>query len=669
MTSENREVRLAVDLGGEQVEFVSLTAQEALSSPFEIELVVTSTLGELDLAPHIGERVGVTVYQDDEKVRYLNGYLTEAVFLRETADGFYYNLSLRPFLYFMDTASGFAIYQEKTVLDIIKDVFARIGFTDVEYLAAESYEPYEYCVQYSESDFNFISRLMEQEGLYYFFRHYEDRHEMVICDRHTQHQETPVGGLAFNPTAEVSQSYRASSQWGSKLYLRKWTERVASTGHERVSLRDFDFKKPSKAVEGRASDDAQHELDSYEHYEYPGHFIEDGRGQRLSKARLEEYRAMRRTYAAETTAKGLCTGTTVTVFQHPHDRFNRDYLVVSTTLALQSHSYRSGTGARDEDRLHFVAIPADTQFRAPAVTPKPRVVGLESAIVSGPEGETIYTDEYGRVKVRFHWDRSDTTGERSTCWIRVSQTGGLGNIILPRIGHEVLVDFLHGDPDKPVVTGRVFNKEHMPIYDLPANKTRALWRTLTYGEANQNPAETWKLDTDEGHKGTPLANEIRFEDKAGDEEIFVHAQKYMNTRVRYDCSMHIGHDEEYKVGHDRYRWVQNDEKVEIEGNREYTLTENEKNTIKEGNRTTDIKRGNDELTLDIGNLTIKCEKGKILIEAMQEIKLQVGPTTSLTLTPAGAKLTSTKIDVDGKAMTQVSGGGMLIEKGGLVKIN
>lgn len=665
MTSEYRETRLAVDLGGEQVEFVSLVAREGLSDPFEFELVITSPLGELDLAPHIGERVGVTVFEDDEEVRYFNGYLTEAVYLRETSDGFYYNLSLRPFLYFMDTASGFAIYQEKTVIDILKDVFGRVGFTDVEYLAAESYEAYEYCVQYAESDYNFISRLMEQEGLYYFFRHFEDRHEMVICDRANQHEESPSGELAFNPTAEVSQSYRVGSDWGSKYYLKKWTERVVSSGHERVQLRDFDFKKPAKPVDGVATDSAEHEHDSYEHYDYPGLFVDKGRGQRLSTARLEEYRALRRTYAADATAKGLCVGTTCNVSHHPTDRFNRDYLVISTVHTLQSQSYRSGTGVRDEDAVHFVAIPADTQFRAPMDTPKPRVVGLESAIVTGPEGETIYTDEYGRVKVRFHWDRSDEPGERTTCWIRVSQTGGLGNIILPRVGHEVLVDFLHGDPDKPLVTGRVFNAEHMPVYDLPANKTRAVWRTLTYGDQGSYP-ETEKLDTEAN--GPPLANELRFEDKGGKEEVFLHAERDMNIRVRFDTSTHVGHDEELKVGHDRYRYVKNDEEVEIDGNREFTLEKNEKNTYSKGNRTTTLKKGNEKLTLNQGDIKIKASMGKIKIEAMQEIELKVG-STKLTLTQTGATLTSTMIKVDGKAMTDVTAGGILTEKGALVKIN
>ncbi len=662
MSENYRETRLAIDLGGEQVEFVALTAREGLSQPFEIDLQITAPLGELDLAPHIGEPVGITVFEDDSEVRYFNGVLVEAVYLRETSDGFYYNLTLRSFLYFLDSRIGFAIYQEQTALDILKQVFASSGVTNYEFRTSETYEPFEYCVQYGESDFNFISRIMEQEGLYYFFEHKEDKHTLVICDRASNHVESSTGGLAFNPTAEVSQSYRVSGEWGEKHYLKRWTERVASTAHERVSLRDFDFKKPAKAVEGEATDEQQHPRDGEELYAYPGAFVDAGRGRRLSKARLEQLRAQRRTYAAQATAKGLSVGTTISVSNHPNDRFNAEYLIISTVHSLQSQSYRSGTGARDEDQIHFVAIPAGTQFRAPMVTQKPRVVGLESAIVTGPKGETIYTDEYGRIKVRFHWDRAGTPDEKSTCWIRVSQTGGLGNNVLPRVGHEVLVDFLHGDPDRPVVTGRVFNAQHMPIYPLPANKTIALWRTLTYGKQGDYP-ETEKLDT-----GAPKANELRFEDMGGKEEVFLHAERNMNIRVRFDSSRHVGHDEDHKVGHDRQRYVKNDEKVTIDGNRTYTLKKNEKNTISQGNRTTSIDKGNDQLTIGSGNMSIKVSKGKIEIEAMQSIELKVGQT-SLKLTPTQATLSSTMIKIDGKAMTDVAAGGILTEKAGLIKIN
>lgn len=662
MADNFRETRLAIDLGGEQIEFVSLTARESLSQPFEIELQITSPLGELDLAPHIGEAVGITVFEDNDEVRYFNGFLVEGIYLRETSDGFYYNLSLRSFLHFMNSRIGFAIFQEKTALDILKEVFASAGITDYEFRTSETYEPFEYCVQYGESDFNFMSRIMEQEGLYYFFEHGEDKHTLVVCDKASNHRESKVPGLAFNPTAEVSQSYRVSSEWGEKHYLKRWTEKVASSGHERVTLRDFDFKRPTKPIEGEATDERAHPKDEVELYAYPGTFIDPGRGRRISKVRLEQLRSFRRTYAADATAKGLCAGATIKVSNHPNKRFNAEYMIVSTVHSLQSQSYRSGTGSREEDAVHFVAIPADTQYRPALGTPKPRVVGLESAIVTGPKGETIYTDEFGRIKVRFHWDRTGTPDEKSTCWIRVSQTGGLGNNILPRVGHEVLVDFLHGDPDRPVVTGRVFNKEHMPIYPLPANKTIALWRSLTYGKQGSYP-ETEKLDT-----GEPKANELRFEDKGGKEEVFLHAERDMNVRVRFDTSTHVGHDEQLKVGHNRQRYVKKDEKVTIDGNRTYQLKLNEKNTITDGNRTTTIAKGNDKLTIDMGNMNIKVSKGKIEIEAMQSIELKVGGT-SLKLTPTNATLTSTMIKIDGKAMTDVQAGGILTEKAGLIKIN
>lgn len=662
MTSEFRETKLTTGLGGEQVDFVSMTARETLSKPFEVELQITAHLGELDLAPHLGESIAVELSEGDEVVRHFNGILTEGVYLREEGDGFYYNLSLRPFTHFLDSQRGFAIFQDMTVIDIIKKVFSRAGVQHYELKHTGSYENFEYCVQYGESDFQFLSRLMEQEGLYYFFEHSEDKHVMVICDNASSHKDSDVGKMAFNPTGGTAQSYRTSSDLGGHHFLEKFTERVASSGHEKVSLRDYNFKKPTEAVEGKASDKSIHPNDKQELYEYPGQFIDKGRANRLSEVRLEELRARRQTYAGQTTAKGVCAGTVLEIENHPTKRLNGKYMVISTYHTLRAQSYHSGTASAEQDQINFVAIPEKTQFRAERVTKKPRVIGVESAVVTGPSGETIYTDEYGRIKVRFHWDRSGSADEKSTCWIRVSQTGGLGNVILPRVGHEVLVDFLHGDPDQPVVVGRVFNAEHMPVYDLPANKTRAVWRTLTYGDQTPYP-QAKKLDT-----GEPKANEIRFEDKGGKEEIFVHAERDMNVRIRYDTSKHIGHNEVLDVGWDRQRSVGNDEKVEIAGNRDYKLEKNETNEINMGNRKTTLKMGNDDLLVKMGNITTKASLGKIKIEAMQEIELKVG-MTSIKLTPTDATLKSLMVNVKGDAMTEVSAGGILTEKGALIKIN
>lgn len=657
-----RETRLTIDLGGEQVDFSTLAARESLSDPFAIELEVTAPLGELDLAPHLGEQVCVTVLEDETPVRYFHGYLTEGVYLREDPDGFRYNLSLRSFLYFMDHRKGFAIFQDKTVIDVIKEILGRTPYADFELRSSESYEKFEYCVQYNESDFNFISRLMEQEGLYYFFEHSQSSHKMVICDKANSHKKNEHGDLAYNPTATSSQSYKVGSAWGDKHVVSTWTERVSTGAQDRVALRDFDFTRPQSPIAGTASGQSGHPKDDLEDYSYPGHFIDEGRANRLSQVRLEELRAMRQNFSATVTAKGMTCGTTINLAQHPNARYNRDYLVVATYHVLRAERYRSGGGEGFDDDIQIALIPSDTQYRAPRRAIKPLVVGLESAIVTGPKGETIFTDEYGRIKVRFHWDRDGAPDEKSTCWMRVSQTGGLGNIILPRVGHEVLVDFLNGDPDRPVVTGRVFNAQHMPVYDLPANKTRAVWRTLTYGTQGDYP-ESEKLDT-----GEPKANELRFEDQGGKEEVFLHAERDMNTRVRFDFSHHVGHDEERKVGRHRQRYVKKDEKVTIDGNRTYTLKKNEKNTITEGSRTTDIDSGNDSLTIKQGNLTIKVDSGKVLIEAMRSIELKCG-STSLRLTPTQASLSSTMVKVDGKATTEVSAGGILTEKGGLIKIN
>lgn len=662
MTSEFREAKLTAGLGGEQVEFITLTATENLSEPFRIEVQIAATLGEIDLAPHLGENLAVALFEDTDEVRHFNGTLVEAHHLHEDGDGFFYSLVLAPFTHFMDNRRNYSIFQEKSVIDIIKEVFQTAGISDYELRVSETYEPFEYCVQYGESDFNFLSRLMEQEGLYYFFEHSEQKHLMVICDKASTHKPGTVETLAFNAAATTGQSYKAGDSLGGHHILESWVERVSSTGHERVSLRDYDFKKPAKAVDGKATDSSDHPLDKNEHYEYPGQFIDQGRAKRLSKVRLEEFRALRQTYLGKTSAKGVCAGATIKVKHHPTDRLNGEYLIVSTQHALQTAAYNASAGEADSDYISFVAIPAKTQYRAERRTEKPRVIGVESAIVTGPAGETIFTDEYGRIKVRFHWDRTNSPDEKSTCWIRVSQTGGLGNLILPRVGHEVLVDFLHGDPDQPVITGRVFNQEHMPVYDLPANKTRALWRTLTYGDQKAY-TDAQDLDT-----GEPKANEIRFEDKGGEEEIFVHAERDMNVRIRYDMTRHVGHNEEIKVFYDSDRFVKNDEKEKIDGNREYELKKNEKNTITEGSRTTNIKKGDDTLKVDMGNISIKAGMGKIKIEAMQEIELKVG-NSSVKLTPTNVDAKALMANFKGDAMTEVSAGGILTEKGALIKIN
>lgn len=652
----SRQTALKIDLGGEQILLERIEAAEGFSTPFDITLDVISPLGEIDLLPHLGNPATVTLSQDDELQRYFHGYVVEGEYSRETSEGFHYQLKLRPWTYFLSNNSEYRIFQEMTALAIIQEVLGKSSMTHADYSGVgRPGSKREYCVQYGESDFAFVSRLMEEEGIYYFFKHKEDRHVLHLSDRPSAHEHGHPKKLSYNPhTLTVFNTDSAArTQSNRQFYLQSWMERVTTAGQKTHTTRDFDFKKPETPVE--ASVEASHKVEDkvplpQEVYRYPGGYIESSVGKELGEAALFSLNAQRSTYRGQSQSSGLSCGTKVEVSDHPNGRMNSSYLITRTFHSITAERYRSGGGTGEESyNVLFEAVPADTYWRAPQVTPRPIVHGLETAIISGPDGEEIFTDEYGRVKVRFPWDRSDTPGSRSTCWMRVSQTGGLGNIILPRVGHEVLVDFLNGDPDRPVVVGRVFNASHMPIYALPEHKTRALWRTKRYG-ATGSYGQAKSLDT-----GAPGANELRFEDKGGQEEIFLHAERDMNTRIRHIESHHVGLKQEIDIGRDRIEVVGNDESVTIKHDR-MTKVENDDK-------------------LDVTS-NIKVWAGsKIDIEAVAGITLTCGSST-IKIEPASIKIDSPMINITAKAMleakspmTTVKGDATLILKGGITMIN
>lgn len=659
--NSSRETSLSINLGGEQVLLERVEANETLARPFEVRVDIISELGELDLLPHLGKGASVSVSRDGELERHFHGILAEALYLKESTEGLHYRLFLRPWTHFLAHNRDFAIYQDLDALEIIKRVFNEAGASDVDYTRlGRSRSVRTYCVQYGESDFAFVSRLMEEEGIYYFYRHQADRHVMVLCDSPSSHAVGEPASLVYNPlTVSVFNVGSAQRSGDSRnLYVQSWIERVATGAEAKATYRDFNFERPERAVEAVAESGGTHPNDGQEVYRYPGGHADEGTGRALSRIALDALRAERRSYVGQSQASALSCGAKVSIAEHPAGRLNATYLITRTFHSITSESYRTGP-VEEEEPFNVVidAIPADVTWQAPQTTPKPIVHGLETAIVTGPDGEEIFTDEYGRVKVRFHWDRGDTPGEKSTCWIRVSQTGGLGNIILPRVGHEVLVDFLSGDPNRPIVVGRVFNKSHMPIYPLPDNKTVALWRTKRYGQTgNYGPARD--LDT-----GKPGANELRFEDKGGSEEVFLHAERDMNTRVRHKESHHVGRDQQIMVGHDRAEEVGNNEKLKVGANQTEEVGKNRKVRIGQ----------NDELQIG-GKLKVKAGT-TIEIEAGTSITLKVGSTT-VKLDSTSIKLDSMMIKATGKAtvdvkspMTTVKGDGMLTLKGGLTLIN
>ena len=674
--ADNRQSDMSIDLGDEHVDLIRIEAVESLSTQFTILVDVASPL-EIDLQPHLGKPCTLKVFEDNELLRHFHGLVVSAEDQGDPGVGHRYRLTLKPWTYFLSQNRTMAIFQSLSANDIIKKILQKNGISAFRSeVRTNGKTSRVYCVQYRESDFAFISRLMEEEGIYYYFEHSPSGHTMVMCDAPAAHKDGKPPVLTFNPHARAvfaANSEKRSSK--GKAFLQSWTERVATQGEAKVKLHDFSHVSPDTPLKGDKQAERMHPLDDREVFDYPGLVNVEtlGRGEQeaLAKQRsqniLEGFRAQRRMFSGSSQALGLSTGTKFAVKEHPTGRMNASYLVVSTYHSIVAERYRSGTAdTASEINVRFEAMPAATPYRPPHATPRPVVLGLETAIVTGPAGEKIYTEEYGRVKVRFHWDREGNSPENSTCWIRVSQTGGLGNIVLPRVGHEVLVDFLGGDPDRPVVVGRVFNKSHMPIYPLPDNKTVALWRTLTYGPSGTYP-ETTGLDT-----GSPGVNELRLEDKGGKEEIFLHAERDMKTRIRFDESHHIGHDQDVMIGRSRNEKVVKDETIEIGKSRTEKVGTDEKLTVGLSQKlkvgtTRDTKIGTGD-TIDVGTA--------YKLTANTAIEIVVGGSSikmdpmSITIKAPMIKIEADMmVGVKGGVMAKLEGGAMTIVKGAITMIN
>lgn len=662
----NRLTEMSIDLGDEQIVIERIESMEALSNHFTVLVDVISPL-EIDLHPHLGKPCSLTLFEDGELLRHFHGLVVSGEYAQESSAGHHYRLTLKPWSFFLAQNRKMAIFQDQSAVDIIKKVFAASGVSDFELRLSQQYDTRLYCVQYQESDFAFVARLMEEEGIYFFFRHDAGEHVMVICDSPGAHQPGTPAQLEYNPNSVsvfAADSVMRASR--GKHYLQSWSERVSTGAEAHVVLRDYDFMSPERPLAAEHAAEGHHAWDDREVYHYPGRYAHDrlGRGQQeefgraRSKALLEGMRAQRRVFTGTSQAAAVSVGALVSVGNHPVGRMNSAYLVTSTYHNIASETYRSGrTGGDTVFNVRFEAIPADTPYRPAQATPRPVVQGLESAVVTGPRGEEIYTDEYGRVKVQFHWDRDGQHDEKTSCWLRVSQTGGLGNLILPRVGHEVLIDFLMGDPDRPVVVGRVFNQANMPIYKLPENKTRALWRTKRYGQTGSYP-DTRALDS-----GAPGVNELRFEDKGGKEEVFLHAERDMNTRVRFDETHHVGHDQGVMVGHNRSEEVGKDEQIRIGQDRSEQVGRRE--TIKVGSeRATKIG------TSDTSNVGTDYK-----LTAGKSVEIKVGPS-KIRMDATGITISAPTIKIEGRTtvdvksvLTTVTASGVLTLKGSLTTIN
>jgi type VI secretion system secreted protein VgrG len=469
----NRPVRIRTPLGEDALLVRSLTGSERLGRPFQYNLVLLSEDHELDYKKIIGQNVTVFVDKGDKEPRYFNGYISrfaQTKYERKLAE---YDAVVVPWLWFLTRSSDCRIFQNKTIPEILKQVFQDHGFSDMIDRLHGTYRKWDYCVQYRESAFDFVSRLMEEEGIYYFFKHETDRHSIVLCDSPASHKQ--FGGyedLLYRPSSGSVQE---------TLWSWVVAHEVQPGGY---ATTNFDFTKPRRTSLANSALDRSHGQSQFEQFDYLGEQSPFNEGERYSKLRLEERQAEHETYSGEGDARGVCTGVRFTLKGHPRKEFEKEYLTTGADYAIRSDPLEPSAEKGDEFdyQAKLTAMPLEEQFRAPRVTPKPIVYGPQTAIVVGPEGEKIYTDQYGRVKVHFHWDRHGLADENASCWIRVSQGWAgkpkgqnWGDMAIPHIGDEVIVECLEGDPDRPIITGRVYNQSNMAPMGLPTNKHKRVW--------------------------------------------------------------------------------------------------------------------------------------------------------------------------------------------------
>ncbi|WP_233958486.1 type VI secretion system Vgr family protein [Pectobacterium versatile] len=571
---------------------VDFQLSEALNQPFALSLNLASPLPGIDFGAVLDQPCELLVWYEGELQRRVSGIISA---FAQGDTGFRrtrYQAEVRPALWRLGLRTNARIFQAQKPEAIIGALLEEAGITDYAFALRNEHAVREYCVQYRESDLAFITRLAAEEGMYFFYEFEEGKHRLVFAD--------DAGALAKGPELFFNLATQGLSE-GAYVRRFRYAEAVRTA---EVALKDYSFKTPAYGLlHNKMSGELEHQRESYQHFDYPGRFKQDPSGKAFTGYRLDALRAGAMTGSGESNAAELMPGSSFTLTEHPNLALNIAWqLVAITHSGQQPQALEEESGGEPTTYSNsFEVVKASTTWRAD-LPYKPMVDGPQIATVVGPAGEEIYCDQYGRVKLQFPWDRYGASDDQSSCWVRVSQGwagGQYGLIAIPRIGHEVIVSFLEGDPDQPIVTGRTFHATNPSPYPLPANKTRTSIRTST-------------------HKGAGF-NELRFEDQAGQEEVFIHAQKDMNTVVLNNRSTGVGVDHAENVGRDQVSVIgrhqilnvvenqgteiQGAQKVIIGAGREIEVTMNDKLTVT-GNITITSTGGNIELTTGAGSLTI-----------------------------------------------------------------
>jgi type VI secretion system secreted protein VgrG len=608
---------LTTPLGKDVLILQEFEGTESLSQLFRFRLDMVSE--RQSIAPNLllGKAVTWSVAGPEDDKRHFSGIVREFVAAETWGRGFrVYHAEIVPWFWLSSRTADCKIFQNKSVKDILQAVLGDNDQADFDVSGIKGSHPArEYCVQYRETDFNFVSRLMEEEGIFYFFRHAEGSHKMIVADDSSAFYTCEEDQVEYGTNIEVLSRI---SEWMPRREFRPgvWTQR------------DYDFETPTKNLQ--TSKNTLIDVPStkaYEIFDYPGGYTEKEPGDNLTKLRMEEEESPYGEVDAQSNCRHFSPGAKFALSKHDISSELGNYIISTTRHRAADYSRFVGEEIPSYYANSFSCLPGSATFRAPRLSPKPVVYGPQTALVVGPPGEEIFCDKYGRVKVQFHWDRYGTKDDKSSCFIRVAQwLAGpqWGAIFTPRIGMEVIVEFLEGDPDRPIIVGTVYNGDNMPPYKLPDNKTQSGFKSRSSLRG-----------------GAPNFNELRFEDKKGDEDIVFHAEKDYHRSVEHDDDLQVGNNQTITIKKDRTETVQ---------------------------------QGNESVTIQTGNRSIEVSLGSSSLEAMQSITLRVG-MSSIVIDPASITLSAMNINIAGQlavningVMTTVTGSAVLTLAGGVLVI-
>lgn len=700
---ENRVITMEGSYSSSPVNLKNARIVEGFSTLTETTVEFVSSNDMIDMQDFLGAEIHLNIEDQDQEHRTFTGHCIgiEHVGLYQGLQ--HYVLDVRPWLWFLTRERNNRIFQELSVVEIFDEIMGQHGFSgDVKKSLNETYKPRVYCVQYDETDFEFLSRLMEEEGIYYFFENDGKKLKMVLADSISAHNPTPK-------FSSIDFHFKEGQYRKETDHIFDWAERAGITTGK-VTLKDYDFTKPKAPMKDvKAIPKGKHSYKNKEHYMYPGHSRIEGTGEGYSRVRMESLAVQHEISRGAGNVRNLGVGQVFKLKDHPRDVVNADYLVVRCV-----HEFQIETDYEDEEtkkplfesklpvdedntdsyRNVFDVIPKSVPFRAPQDTHWPEIPGLQTAVVTGPSGEEIYTDEYGRIKVQFFWDRLGKKDEHTTCWVRVVMpwTGkNWGMISIPRIGQEVVIQFEEGDPDRPICTGMLYNADTMPPYALPANMTQTGLVTRSSKQGNAN-----------------TFNELIFEDKIEKEFVRLQSERDYKETIKNNAEITIGLEHQdpgdltQTVYHTKTETIQTGDHIfsvdtgnqeifvktnhtkQVDGESSTTIKQdtafevtdgNYSQTISSGDVAREVSMGSESKTISMGDWTVKTTAGSIEFTAGMEIKFTVGGN-SITIDNSGITVKGLMVTVDGSAtvdigspMTTVTGDGLLTLDGGLTMIN